>query len=117
MLRDSATRSARLDLRKSKMDGKPSELENAIREAMNGEDFSGATKLAIEGYGPELLGFLLALLKDEDEASDVFSQVCENVWQGIKGFRWNSSLRTWVYSIARNAHNHHVQEGYRRKRQ
>jgi RNA polymerase sigma-70 factor (ECF subfamily) len=58
---------------------------------------------AIKGYGPEILGFLAATLRDEDAARDVFSQFCEDLWIGLPRFRWQSSFRTWAYVVARNA--------------
>jgi RNA polymerase sigma-70 factor, ECF subfamily len=93
-----------------------SELEREVREALSKSDFRGATERAIRGYGPELVSFLLALTRDEDEAADLFSEVCERLWQALPGFRGESSFRTWMYAIARHAHSHHVGQGYRRKR-
>jgi RNA polymerase sigma-70 factor (ECF subfamily) len=58
---------------------------------------------AIQGYGPEILGFLAATLRNEDDARDVFSQFCEDLWTGLPRFRWASSFRTWAYVVARNA--------------
>ncbi|SRR5258705_9424405 len=92
------------------------DLEHSIEVAFCAGDFRAATERAVQGYGPEVMSFLLALLRDEDEAADVFSNFCENLWEGIRTFRRDSSFRTWVYAIARNAHSHYVQEGYRRKR-
>jgi RNA polymerase sigma-70 factor (ECF subfamily) len=92
------------------------DLEQLIMQALQAGDGRAATERAVQGYGPELFSFLLALTKDEDEAADVFSDVCERLWQGIQSFRGESSFRTWLYAIARHAHSHYVQEGYRRKR-
>jgi len=92
------------------------DLEHSIDEAFCAGDFRAATERAVHGYGPELMSFFLALLKDEDAASDVFSDFCEHVWEGIRTFRGESSFRTWLYAIARHVHGHYVQEGYRRKR-
>lgn len=78
-------------------------LEDQIREASAARDFEGAVTLAIRGYGPELLGYLNAMLRDATEADDVFSRVCENLWSGIENFSWLSSFRTWAYTITRNA--------------
>jgi RNA polymerase sigma-70 factor (ECF subfamily) len=39
----------------------------------------------------------------EADAHEAFSQFCEDLWRGLAGFRWRSSLRTWSYTLARNA--------------
>ncbi len=62
-----------------------------------------ATTAALRRYGVELLGFLRALAGDHDLAADAFSELGEDVWKGLPRFRWESSLRSWLYSLARNA--------------
>lgn len=59
--------------------------------------------LAVRHYGPEILGFLVATLRNEDAAGDVFSAFCEDLWTGLPRFRWQSCFRTWAYVVARNA--------------
>jgi RNA polymerase sigma-70 factor (ECF subfamily) len=74
-------------------------LEHDVRDAGNYDD---AATLAIKGYGAEIYGLLASLHHDEAAASDV-SVVCENVWRGLSGFAWGSTLRPRVYTIARHA--------------
>lgn len=81
----------------------PSELEAEIRALHDAGDVRAATRRAIEGYGPEVLAFLVSTLRDEDQASDVFGDACEDLWRGLPGFEWRASLRTWFYTVARNA--------------
>lgn len=78
------------------------ELESKIRRACLKEDFTEATTLALRGYGPEVFGFLMAFLREEADASEVFSLFSERVWRGLPSFDWASSFRTWAYAIARN---------------
>ena len=78
------------------------ELEGRVREARRAGNLSGAVTLALQGYGPELLGFLVALHANEAEASDAFSELAEALFRGLASFEWESSLRTWLYAIARN---------------
>ena len=65
-------------------------------------DHAAATAAAMRGYGPRLLGFLVAILRSETEASDAFSELSEVLWRKLPGFAWESTLRTWLYGIARN---------------
>ena len=79
------------------------QLETRIRVAHELGEWDEATTLAITGYGPEILGYLVASLGDHTKASDVFGQFSEDVWRGIAQFSWASSFRTWAYTIARHA--------------
>jgi RNA polymerase sigma-70 factor (ECF subfamily) len=74
-----------------------------------------AATAAVEGYGPEILGFLVAILKDEPAASDVFSQFCEDLWNGLPNFRWQSTFRTWAYTLARHAAQRYLRAPHRRR--
>lgn len=79
------------------------EVEQTIRARHDKGDLDGATTLAVETYGAELYGFLHALARDDDMASEAFSTFTEDLWKGLGKFRWESSLRTWCYALARNA--------------
>jgi RNA polymerase sigma-70 factor (ECF subfamily) len=78
------------------------ELEAAVQRCCEEGDLHGATTLAIQGYGPEVLGFL-AVLVDRADAGEVFADVCVRLWKSLATFRWEASLRTWVYVLARRA--------------
>ena len=79
------------------------QLERYIRLRCEQGDTSAAVALVIRGYGPEILGFLHAISKNQQDAEDVFSIVCERVLRGMPAFAWECSARTWLYTIARNA--------------
>jgi RNA polymerase sigma-70 factor (ECF subfamily) len=88
--------------------------ENLIRQRHGQGDHGGAAALAIEGYGAEVFGFLVASLRNEADAQDVYSQVCEDVIRGLPGFEWRSSFRTWLYRLARAAMARHLRTPARR---
>jgi RNA polymerase sigma-70 factor, ECF subfamily len=90
--------------------------EADIRDARQAGDLAGAATRAIETYGPEVLGFLVTSLRDEDAASEVFSQTCEDLWTGIKRFEGRSSFRTWFYVLARHAASRFRRAPHRRGR-
>jgi RNA polymerase sigma-70 factor (ECF subfamily) len=77
--------------------------ERAIRALCEAGDHAAATTAALRGYGVELLGFLRALAGDHDLAAEAFAELGEDVWKGLPRFRWESSLRSWLYALARNA--------------
>jgi RNA polymerase sigma-70 factor (ECF subfamily) len=79
------------------------DLEERILGFRERGDLDGAATCALEGYGSELFGFLVALLRREEDASEVFSQTCEDLWVGLARFECRSSMRTWLYALARHA--------------
>ena len=79
------------------------ELEAELRAFCDADDHERAATLAIRKYGPEILGYLLAVTRDENNASEVFAIFSEDLWKGLPSFRWQASFRTWAYTIARNA--------------
>jgi RNA polymerase sigma-70 factor (ECF subfamily) len=86
-----------------------------IREAHARGDYHRAATLAIRGYGPELLGYLAAVLGDGASAEEVFSDVCADLWRGLPAFEWRSSLRTWLYRIARHRWTRYAKRRARRR--
>lgn len=78
-------------------------LEATIRAALEAGDLERAVTLAIERYGPGLHGYLRAIARDDDLAAEAFAETCERVWRHLPGFRWDASLYTWAYHVARTA--------------
>ena len=90
------------------------QLEAAVRQAWDGNDFERAATLAFEGYGDELLAFLVGRLRSPSDGQEVFSMFAEDLWVGLPSFGWRSSLRTWAYTIARNAAVRYLRDPQRR---
>jgi RNA polymerase sigma-70 factor (ECF subfamily) len=82
---------------------KRSELESSVRELLQSGDVRAACARAVEGFGPEIYGFMLTMSRGEDLAQEAFSRFCEDALRGLGEFKWNSSLRTWLYTLARHA--------------
>lgn len=78
------------------------QLERTVRALCDTGDHAAAATTALRGYGPELLGFLNAVHLSETDASDAFSDLSQILWRKLPDFAWESTLRTWVYGIARN---------------
>lgn len=91
------------------------ELEAAIREHAAAGRFQSAATLGLEGYGPEVFGYLRAVTPDPDDADEHFSVTSEQVWRGLPNFRFQSTFRTWFYAIARNIVSDHRRAAVRRR--
>ncbi|HEY4244013.1 MAG TPA: sigma-70 family RNA polymerase sigma factor [Kofleriaceae bacterium] len=78
-------------------------VEAPIRALTTAAKFDQATTAALQLYGTELLGFLRSLAGNDDLAAEAFAELGEDLWRGLPQFRWEASLRSWLYLLARNA--------------
>jgi RNA polymerase sigma-70 factor (ECF subfamily) len=78
-------------------------LEAEVRRLCEAGDPRAASTAALRGYGPEIYGLLRALMRREEDADEAFAVFGEDLWRGLPGFAWSSTLRTWAYAVARNA--------------
>jgi RNA polymerase sigma-70 factor (ECF subfamily) len=83
-------------------EGDRQRLEADVRALCERGEYAAAATATLRGYGPELLGFLVAVHRSELDAGDGFSELSEVLWRKLPTFAWESTLRTWAYGIARN---------------
>jgi RNA polymerase sigma-70 factor (ECF subfamily) len=76
-------------------------VEQHIRTVFDSGDLEQAATLSIDQYGPEVFGLLASRFSEMAEAEDVFSMFCEELWRGLDNFKWQCSMRTWTYTLAR----------------
>jgi RNA polymerase sigma-70 factor, ECF subfamily len=91
--------------------------EGRIGGFLAGGNLAEAATEGLRAYGPEIGGYLAAVLRDRTAAADVFSDFCEDIWRGIARFRRESSFRTWAYAVAWNALNMYRRDPFRRRAQ
>jgi RNA polymerase sigma-70 factor (ECF subfamily) len=66
-------------------------------------DLRSAAETVMREYGPAIRGLLLTIFRrNTDTAEEAFSLFAESLWLHIGAFRGESSVRTWVYCMARN---------------
>jgi RNA polymerase sigma-70 factor (ECF subfamily) len=78
-------------------------LEDTIGAALDAGDANRAATAALRGYGPQIFGYLVSLLRDDTLSDEAFSSFSEDVWVGLPGFRRECSFRTWAYKLAWHA--------------
>lgn len=83
--------------------GASTEVEQHLAALRDAGEHDQATTIALAHYGPELLALLHARLRNLQDAREAYAWMAEDVWRGMARFRGQSSVRTWVYAIARNA--------------
>ena len=74
----------------------------------------GAT-LAIRGFGPEILGYLVGLCASEDAGHEIFADFSERLWRTLPNFRGECSFRVWCYRRARSAAFDHLKRAHRHR--
>jgi RNA polymerase sigma-70 factor (ECF subfamily) len=85
------------------------DLDRRVSDCLRDGDTARAATVALGALGPEVFGFLLGVLK-EDDAEDVFSAFSERLWRSLSTFQGRCSVRTWSYVLAR-----HEIDRYRRR--
>jgi RNA polymerase sigma-70 factor (ECF subfamily) len=90
-------------------------LEMRIGELLGAGDHATAATVAVRGYGPQILGYLQAVLRSEDDGAEAFSTFCENLWTGIPGYQHRNSFKAWAYTIAWHAALRIVQDPQRKR--
>jgi RNA polymerase sigma-70 factor (ECF subfamily) len=93
------------------VDGSDDEL--VLRAAWDAGRYDETTTLALERYGPEILGILAVRLRSDGAAAEAFSMFAVDLWRGMSGFAWRCTLRAWAHRIARNAANRWAVAGAR----
>jgi RNA polymerase sigma-70 factor (ECF subfamily) len=76
-------------------------LDARVLELVVADRLKDAGDLLLTRLSPELRPFLHRLLGDVTLAEEAHSATCERLWRGLKTFRWECSLRSWSYIIAR----------------
>src|SRR5882672_643275 len=79
------------------------DLDQQIHRLREQGDFQGAATCALEAYGAELFGFLVHILRNEQDANEVLSQTREDLWVGLHKYQARCAMRTWLYTLARHA--------------
>lgn len=91
------------------------EADQELRALVESGDLEGAATRFMERYGGDILAFLVVRLKNQSAASDVFSEFTEDFWRGLEKFQWRTTLRSWGYTLARNAANRFQRSRHRRE--
>jgi RNA polymerase sigma-70 factor, ECF subfamily len=91
-------------------------IEREIRKLCKADDYRSAAEMAIEHYGAEVYGFLVATLRDAEEAAEAFAQAGADLCAGLCRFEWRCPIRAWLYVLARNAASRGRRSAARRNR-
>jgi len=93
-----------------------SQLEREISAALSAGDAKLAAVLTLRGYGSEILGFLIAQLRSDQYAEEVFSVFAEDLWRSLPGLSLRTSMRAYAYALARHAKHRFMARDLRKQR-
>jgi RNA polymerase sigma-70 factor, ECF subfamily len=90
-------------------------VDGRVAALLAERDFKSAAEVVMREYGPGIRGLHLTIFRrNPDAAEEAFSLFAENLWRYIGSFRGEASVRTWVYTMARNAAVSVTREGWRK---
>lgn len=92
-------------------------LEASVREHLDRGDAREAAAVALRALGPQILGYLEAVLRDPDDARDAFQRFAEELWRWLPTFRGEGSLRAFAYKIAWHAAARLKREPWQKRRE
>ena len=68
----------------------------------------------LERHGTAIFAFLADRLRSPRDAEEVFAQFTEDFWRGLPRFGMRASMRSWAFTLARNAAFRHQRSPQRR---
>jgi RNA polymerase sigma-70 factor (ECF subfamily) len=92
-----------------------STFEAAQRQAFEEGSLDEVAARLIERHGAAILAFLRDRLRDDGAAQEVYAQFLEDLWRGLPGFGFRASLRSWAFTLARNAAARQLRDPARRR--
>ncbi|GAB4531645.1 MAG: hypothetical protein Tsb0020_47900 [Haliangiales bacterium] len=79
------------------------DIERQLATHCERGEYDAATTLAIQHYGSEVMGYLASTVRAWHEAADIFAICSEDLWNALPAFQWRCTVRTYFYTLARNA--------------
>ena len=71
-----------------------------IRAAQNGNQ--NAFHELVSQYDSRIMGLALQLLKNKEDAEDIYQEVFLKAWRSLDSFEFKSDFYTWLYRITTN---------------
>ena len=72
------------------------------------DDVQGAFEVLVERYQHRLVGILVHLVGNVEEAEDLTQEVFLRIYRARKGYRPRAKFSTWLFTIANNLALNHL---------
>lgn len=76
--------------------------EARASQALSSGDYKEVLKLLMDNYGDQIYRFCMQMVTDKNLAEDAHQMTFVQAYEGLGAFKGEASLRTWLFSIARN---------------
>ena len=96
--------------------GDVEQVEAEAEAALRRGDRRATLTVLMNGYGAAIYRYCRRMTSDDDLAQDVHQTVFVQAYQGLKRFRGQSTMRSWLYGIARHRCLDAIKLGRRRNR-
>jgi RNA polymerase sigma-70 factor (ECF subfamily) len=80
----------------------PTDADQEAAAALRAGDRRRALELLMDAHGPAVHRYCRGMLRDPERAKDVLQKTFIQAYQALASFEGRSSLRTWLFSIARH---------------
>jgi RNA polymerase sigma-70 factor (ECF subfamily) len=77
-------------------------MEDDVRRLLQKGRYDQALEWVLDRYQAKIFRMALAILRDPGRAEEVAQDVFVKVWQAFPTYDGRASVKTWVYTIARN---------------
>ena len=77
-------------------------MDEEIRAHLASKQWSEAFDLVLRQYKTKVFHLAFSILGNQEQAEDASQEIFIRVWRALPGYRAQSSVSTWIYSIARN---------------
>lgn len=76
--------------------------ENKIKTLIEENNTEKAFSIIIQNYQKNIYYHIKYKVLNHEDADDICQNVFIKIWKNIKKFKWNSSIKTWIYTITIN---------------
>ena len=90
-------------------------MKDKMQEKEQNQEKNQLIEEIIRTYGDEILRLLYLYVKDLDTAKDLFQDTFVKVHMGLKDFRSESNIKTWITRIAINTAKDYLKSAWNRK--
>ena len=76
--------------------------EDIVRMFHSGNEGEKAFRLLVEKYSERLYWHIRKIVIGHEDSDDVLQNTFIKIWKGLKEFRYEAKLFTWMYRVATN---------------
>jgi RNA polymerase sigma-70 factor (ECF subfamily) len=78
-------------------------MDEEIRAQLDRQRWQQAFELVLKHYQTKVFHLALSMLQNREHAEDASQEIFIRIWRALPAYRGQSSVSTWIFSIARNA--------------